>query len=360
MNFKPFSVRLFAVAGAMLAIAASHAQGRIYLNIGDSAPALRPAKWLKGAPVASFQKGRVYVVEFWATWCGPCKENIPHLTELAKKYRDSVSVAGISVWESNDPEDTKYMNKVQKFVGEQGDRMDYLVAVDGPDKKVANAWMKAADESGLPTSFIVGKDGKIAWIGHPANLDTVLAQVVADKFDVTAARARRATEVETTRPIREAMTAKEWRKAIRLMDAAIAKKPEQARFYTYDRLVALFHADPNAAMAEADGIIKESNGDIGAYRMVASIFATYDDLILPVYRYGKKVIGNALEKGEMGYMFLAMSAEVSSHLGDQAGAIKAQEEAVKAAEVDEHAPREFVEFLKKNLERFKTGTKSGK
>ena len=326
-------------------------QARTYLNIGDKAPELRPAKWLKGTPVANFAKGKVYVVEFWATWCGPCKENIPHLTEMAKKYAGKVDISGVNIWENNDPAATGTIAKVESFVKEQGDRMVYNVAVDGPDGKVGNTWMKAADEGGLPASFIVGKDGNIAWIGHPGNLPAVLDQIVDDKFDVAAARTQRAAEVETVRPIREALTAKAYAKAVTLIDAAIVKKPEQERIYTYDRLVAQFHAKPYAAMEEADRILKESEGHIGAYRMIASIFASQDDLINPAYRYGKRIIDEALKKGEMTYLFLAMRAEVSESLGEREAAIKWQTEAIKVAEGDPHATKEFVDFLRKNLAR---------
>lgn len=360
---KSATVTALALGAALLLSASGRAQGRTYLNVGDAAPPIRAAKWLKGAPVAAYAPGRVYVVEFWATWCNPCKENIPHLTELQKKFADSVSVLGISIFESNDPAETAYLKKVESFVKDQGDRMDYTVAVDGPKGDVGSTWMKAAGEGGLPTSFLVGKDGKIAWIGHPKDLEAVLSKVLADDWDVEAARARRAKDVETVRPIREAMEAKAYPKAIRLIDAAIAKNPAEERLYAYDRLVALFHADPKAAMTAADRIVDESNGDIGAYRMIASIFASQKDLTKPTYTFGRSVIARALEKGEMTYMFLAMGAEVEASLGDYAAAVTMQEKSVAAAEVDEHAPKEFVEFLRKNLagfrEKAKTAPKKG-
>ena len=71
-------------------------------------------KWLKGEPVSAFVGGRVYVVEFWATWCGPCKRAIPHLTGLQQKYRADVTVIGVSVWEPRPDE-------VGPFVARKGD-----------------------------------------------------------------------------------------------------------------------------------------------------------------------------------------------------------------------------------------------
>ena len=345
--------RLLAAGSVLFAASSVYAQPRTYLNIGDPAPVLKPEKWLKGKPVPTFEKGKAYVVEFWATWCGPCKENIPHLTELAKQYAGKVSIIGVDVWESNDPEATTTIPKVTAFVKSQGDKMDYIVAADGGTNRVANAWMKAADEGGLPTSFIVGKDGKIAWIGHPKDLPAVLSQVVDDKFDVKAAADRRAVEVEETRPLREAMDGKDFKKALKLIDASMAKHPEKARFFVYDRMNALFHVDVLEAAKAADDIIDSSAGEIGAYQMLASIFASQKDLSIPAYKYGHGLIDKALEKGDRAYLFLAMQAEVNSSLGDKEGAVKSQEASVKAAEGDSHAPKEFVEFLRKNLERFK-------
>jgi len=56
-------------------------------KLGDKAASLDGLTYVKGEPV-TFKEGKVYVVEFWATWCGPCKTSIPHLTEIQKKYKD--------------------------------------------------------------------------------------------------------------------------------------------------------------------------------------------------------------------------------------------------------------------------------
>src|SRR5262245_9646167 len=70
------------------------------LTVGDKPPALEVSAWVKGDAVKSFESGKVYVVEFWATWCPPCRKSIPHLTELQAKYKEKgVTIVGVSVWE---------------------------------------------------------------------------------------------------------------------------------------------------------------------------------------------------------------------------------------------------------------------
>src|SRR4051812_3305632 len=77
------SIRLVVLAAILACAAEAAAQTtKATLFPGDPAPSIHVAKWLKGQPVIDIKKGQFYVVEFWATWCGPCIQSIPHLTEL--------------------------------------------------------------------------------------------------------------------------------------------------------------------------------------------------------------------------------------------------------------------------------------
>lgn len=161
------------------------------LQIGDNAPPLAIKAWLKGTPVEGFKPGQVYVVEFWATWCGPCLKTIPHLTELQKRFGDSVRVIGVSIWE----EDGALEPTVRPFVDSMGDKMNYSVAFGGDNAPMAKTWMEASGQSGIPAAFVVDKAGKIAWMGHPAaDMDKVIEQVVNGTWDTKAAGEKAAAE----------------------------------------------------------------------------------------------------------------------------------------------------------------------
>lgn len=148
------------------------------LKPGSPAPALSVAKWVKGEPLTGFESGRIYVVEFWATWCGPCVATIPHLTELQTRYADKgVTVVGVTTEDPNNG-----IGKIEKFVEHKGELMGYRVAFDR-GKETALAYMRAAGVGTIPTAFVVDKSGTIVSIGHPLDLDMVLERVVAGTWD---------------------------------------------------------------------------------------------------------------------------------------------------------------------------------
>ena len=149
------------------------------LTVGDPAPKLQVSKWVQGEPVKEFQRDKAYLVEFWATWCGPCLTSIPHINELHARFKDKgLVVIGQDVLEQEP-------DAVQPFVKKMGNKMTYRVALDTEDGQMAQSWMEAAGESGIPTAFVVDKRGTIVWIGHPMKLQAnFLEQVLDGTLDV--------------------------------------------------------------------------------------------------------------------------------------------------------------------------------
>jgi thiol-disulfide isomerase/thioredoxin len=185
-------------AGLALVLAAS-ARGIVLvppdrpLGVGDAAPALEVEAWLHGEPVRLFEPGTVYVIEFWATWCGPCLANIPHLSALARAYPGRVAVIGATSpdrWGNT-------LEAVRTFIAARADKLAYRVAwlpeSPGPSGDVGihrNPWFRQVGLESLPTAFVVDGRGRIAYIGDPLTLEAPLRRIVAGDWDLAAARRR--------------------------------------------------------------------------------------------------------------------------------------------------------------------------
>ncbi len=144
------------------------------LKPGDKAKDLEILKWLKGNPITlDIAQGRnVIVVGFWATWAPPCIEAMPLLRDIQKKYADKgVVVVAIS------SEEEKVVTEFIKF----RNYINYGIALDD-SKKTFKKYMDG--DPGIPTLFIIGKDGIVLWKGYPMELDAVLEKVTSDKFDI--------------------------------------------------------------------------------------------------------------------------------------------------------------------------------
>jgi thiol-disulfide isomerase/thioredoxin len=266
------------LAALALGFAATQARAES-LGIGDPAPKLEVKSFVKGEPVTGFEPGKNYVIEFWATWCGPCRTSIPHLTELQKKNSD-VTFIGISIWEEDQA-------KVKPFVQEMGDKMAYRVAVDVvPDKEkadqgaMAKNWMAAAERNGIPTAFIINKEGKIAWIGHPMEMDKPLEKVVSGSWDLKVAR-------------------EEYRKAAE-QQAKLQKF--QAKFAE-----ATQSSDPKKLVAVVEEIVGEVpalEAQLGSAKLTALIKLDQQDKAL---EYAQKLGKSALSESAQGLNMLAWS-----------------------------------------------------
>ncbi len=186
ININKMVQKFFTLFAIVCMLTRLQAQDEPTLGIGDAAPAIKYSKWLKGTPVSTDNNDKITVLEFWATWCGPCIAAMPHLSELAKKYEKQADFIGVNVWEkTGDKPYESALPDVERFVTASKDRMGYNVIVDNNEQDMAKAWMKAAGLNGIPSTFIV-KNGKIVWIGHPIKIDSVIDPIIAGTFDMAA------------------------------------------------------------------------------------------------------------------------------------------------------------------------------
>lgn len=177
---------LAALIGFVVPVTAQDAK----LKVGDKAPPVKATKWLQGKEVTAFAEGKTYVMEFWATWCGPCIVMMPHMGELQAEYKDKVTFIGFT---AKDPNNS--LEKVQALVEKRGPKLGYTFAY-ADDRETYDAWMKAAGQGGIPCCYVVDKTGKIAYIGHPMYLDVILPKVVAGKWTEADAEELKKIEAE--------------------------------------------------------------------------------------------------------------------------------------------------------------------
>ena len=345
---------------ALAIVAAATAAAAPKLKVGDPAPTLQVSKWVQGDPVAGFDKDKVYVVEFWATWCGPCKVSIPHLNELHNQLKDKgVVFIGQDVMEEEAEKD------VPKFVRGMGTNMTYRVALDDKSKDKDGAmsatWMQAAEQGGIPTAFVVDKKGSVVWIGHPMELEeAMLLKVVAGTFDEKAAAAEHAEKErkqaaigEAGRKLGQAMESKNWDEA----DAAVAELDKllppmvrgQLEMVRMDILFGKKDMKGGYALATKIGE-KEPEGS-PQLNQLAWKLATDEGLEPRDLNLAETLILKALKgDGAKDASILDTKARIQFLKGDKEGAVKTEEEAVKLA----------GDRLKSSLEKTLNSYKEGK
>ena len=342
------------------------ADGGEILNIGDLAPPLTVSGWVKGEKVDRLDPGKTYVVEFWATWCGPCRVSIPHLTELARKYKGrGVTFIGVDVWERD-------RGRVKPFVEEMGDQMDYAVALDDVPEKgdphdgaMAKGWMNAAEEDGIPTAFVV-RGGKITWIGHPMDLDSPLARIVDGTWDpgdsignrlAVKTRERKASSVrEKVFPI---YNTGDYKATVLAIDEATSGDPDLASDFAWLKFASLCNDGEIDAGLELGAKLFEINIDKpGALNNYFWNVITPKLKVAPDPRVAALALRAARRAVELtkreNSVHLDTLAEALFRTGDSDGAISTEEEALKLAQAETKDPAStFLKSLRDRLDRYR-------
>jgi len=333
------------------------------LIVGDDAPKFSVAYWLKGNP-GGIEKGKVTIVEFWATWCAPCIGNFPHLSKVAEEYTaKGVNVFGISI----DERKGVGLDSLQRFVaGPKGQKMHYTVGADDTLKYMSKNWKGATGQRGIPFAMIVDKNGKIAWMGHPMTIDKPLEQIVSGNWDLKVQRAKfiedkRLDSIDVsiisnfnqyTKPERSGQ-------GLLVLDSLLKKEPalkyrEYTAHYTF---VYLLNTNPEKAVAAARETWAHMDiptwtrvSDMVAYtisknmKMPTSVYVLGADALQEQIDHYPWAMDNAKTYDEL--------ADFYYHANDKEKAIAAENKAVEKAKetsaaTDEKLLADYTEKLNK-------------
>ncbi|WFU33682.1 UbiA family prenyltransferase [Bradyrhizobium brasilense] len=146
-------------------------------RVASIVPPIEAGSWLRGPLLTSFQPGKVYIIEFWAAWCGACAAAIPNLIQLQERYKDSgLEIVGVAASEcASTPDEVR--SKLDAWLTKNFPNLNYRIALDYTGE-MNKLWMDASSSLRIPTCFVVDREGYIAFIGNPARLGDVLPTVL--------------------------------------------------------------------------------------------------------------------------------------------------------------------------------------
>lgn len=311
--------------------------GHDFLTIGDTAPALEVGHWLKGREIETFHPNRIYVIEFWATWCRPCRETMPLLSEIDARYHDDgVQVVGIS---------DERLQTVVHFLtsGDWNDKTRYALGTD-PDRSSQRDYMDAAAIGTIPTAFLIDRDGRIAWIGHPDELEDPLKQVIAGTWDRSAFRDEFEERIAPERKrflrlhaMRKAYKARDWEQLLAMFDEAIEDEPDKLalKLQKFQIMIGDMN-DPEQGYAYGEEILPEFWDSPDKLNQIAWYIVDYEKVETRNLEFALKVALRAVELSEyQNAAILDTVARVFYEQGDLRRAIGWQEKAVDVLRDDD-------------------------
>jgi len=158
-------------------------------TVGQGAPDLT-IQTINGKGKISLEalKGKVVIVDFWATWCGPCKQSFPKYEELAKKHEGKLQIVAISVDDEQ--------GGVAPFAKEQG--VSFPIGWD-ENHKIADRWVVKS----MPTSYILDSSGTVRYIHagfHDDEPQTIAKELTALLSETPSSGGKSKTEVAAAVP----------------------------------------------------------------------------------------------------------------------------------------------------------------
>lgn len=326
---------------------ALHAQTSF--KIGQAAPEFKAGRWLKHGPIDRLELGKIHVLEFWATWCGPCRAVMPHLTELARQHAGRVEVIGVNILERAPAE--KLDRLLDQFIVQMGEALDYPVCRDTTDDFLLNAWFKPTRSAGIPQTVVVDAQGRVAWIGHPSGLDRVIGELLEGKFDYERSSAEFAKSSASGEAIMKvfteygaAMKAENWAKAIEVIDA----NPQYATTLWLPRFDALLRLSPSEAFEQVKAAAGKNDRNARYY--YGAISRT-ENLPREMYQFAAEMLAPNVQSADLGHL-----AALYFKLGNSDKAVEYQIRLKDfALGLPQRPPPEVMEKLEEDLRKYRAG-----
>jgi thiol-disulfide isomerase/thioredoxin len=388
----------------------THVMDLMTLSVGMKAPSPSIDHWLTEGSRSTeeqsiFEPGKVYILEFWATWCPPCLQSMPMLAELQTEY----GFQGLEIICISNESPETIQEFLKKSPGENKNAETYsdllkdLCLTSDPDGSASRAYPDAALHRGIPATFVIGRTGNVEWVGYPAKVRPVLEKVLAGTLERDIQQQREEQLMKTLlhvnsrlRPMLKEgnstaavtmMNSLDWSDCpdfadnflLLQVDALIANKnykeattliqrskgtllPEDKILTEVLKLKVLGHATTSErTILRRLGAFLDSKTATPIQK--ARVISDYTEMV----RIGKidstEIIDFLLQKGESmlgdnekelsGYMFLKDLGDLSVAMGNDTVAIKYFERAADVALVPY-----FADKAKKRIEDVKAGRKS--
>jgi thiol-disulfide isomerase/thioredoxin len=346
---KPFNfrIRIIQLVLIILVFLIPSLQGNAQLNeiegkkyLGDSAPELKIAEWLKGKAIDSLKRGTIYVIDFWAPYCKGCIDAMPLHSKLAKKYKENVAFIGVYVY----PHKSFTLERTKVFIDSLGRKVRYPLAVQ-EDRAMEVEWLEAFDAARMPNTFIVNKEGKVAWIGYPTEVGGVLQKILNQSWDIEAERIATAFNKKINEQDYEAelILQKFWQKgsssdffgepdsSLNLIKNIVLGDPmmEYAPRIVFHKFSSLLKLNMSEALVYAQKVVSEQNPLEPAYfSIIGGIMSFQDKLSIPaeLYQIGAESMIAYSEKSPKNLLKIG---EWYWRAGDKRKAIQYHKKAIK-------------------------------
>ncbi|RVJ65993.1 TlpA disulfide reductase family protein [Sinorhizobium meliloti] len=260
------------------------------LSVESRAPALEVRDWVRGEALASFQPGKVYILEFCGTWCDGCEGAMRDLIELQEAYKDrGVEVLAVAAHEGAASADEARSNLVAWLA--KFPNLNFPVGFDDTGA-MDTLWMKPSFSIVIPRVFVIDRDGSIAFIGKPGKLHDVLPQLLDGTWRTSAqaeaAESERIAKDEPkarkhalNKPIRDKFCAawkiEDWKTALTAVEEGIALDPNDPD-WRESHVVLLHHGmrDMESCLAVLWQFVREAIDRGDAHWLVKAMIQVID------------------------------------------------------------------------------------